>query len=530
MTVWTNRQLTACRTAVARFRDDDGGALTVFSLVLFILMLAFAGVAIDFMRQEAARTRLQYTLDRAILAAADLDQTEDATKVVEDYFEKAGLEEYLVNVDPSTGLNYRIVKAESSANIPSFFLNMVGIDTLVAPAVGVAEERVRQVEISLVLDVSGSMGRNNRLYNLKVAAKEFVDTILAQSKDIDGTDMIHISVIPFSMQVTAGQDLLSYFNVTDEHSYSHCIDFDANDFKTAQITSTQTLQRTAHFDPWSYADRSYRTGASQFICKTEGSREILAYANNASALKSHIDSFFADGNTSMDLGAKWGAALLDPAARHVVTGMVAKGQTDTDFAGRPRDYTETDVLKVMVVMSDGENTTQYQMQGPYASGLSEVWRDPRNGDVSVYDPDRYWTNDKYYRVSENRWRSSPDGGSNAEQLTYPELWNLYSLDGHARYYRYPMYRRSNDFYFWDTGIRDSISSSTKNTRTSQICGAAKAKGVTIFTIGFEAPSVGDATLMDCATSEGHFFDVEGLEISEAFSAIASTINQLRLSQ
>lgn len=514
-----------------RFSRDESGALIIFMLLMFILMLAMAGMAIDFMRQEAARARLQYTLDRAVLAAADLDQTADAKAIVKDYFNKAGLEDYLVKVDPDTGLNYRIVTAEARADIPTFFLNMAGVDQLAAPAAGRAEERVRQVEISLVLDVSGSMGRNSRLTNLKTAAKDFVDTILANAKDESGADKIHISIIPFSMQVTAGEDLLDYFNVSNEHGYSHCVDFASGDFTKAALTTTEPLQRTAHFDPWSYANNSSQIGASHFICKTQASRAILPYSNDAAALKAHIDSFFADGNTSMDVGAKWGTALLDPAARSIVTAMQTDPAftVDSDFVGRPLDYTDPDVLKVLVVMSDGENTTQYQLKDAYDSGLSQVWRDRRNGDVTIYDPNR-GSSSKYYRVAEGAWRSSPDGGSNADQLTYPQLWNLYSLDGHAYYHRYQMYRRWSDFTFWDTGIRTSISPSTKNTRTSQICGAAKAKGITVFTIGFEAPAVGDATLLDCATSDGHFFDVQGLEISEAFSAIASTINQLRLTQ
>ena len=41
---------------------------------------------------------------------------------------------------------------------------------------------------------------------------------------------------------------------------------------------------------------------------------------------------------------------------------------------------------------------------------------------------------------------------------------------------------------------------------------------------------GDATLLDCASSAAHFYDVDGVEISEAFSSIASTINKLKLLQ
>ena len=34
----------------------------------------------------------------------------------------------------------------------------------------------------------------------------------------------------------------------------------------------------------------------------------------------------------------------------------------------------------------------------------------------------------------------------------------------------------------------------------------------------------------CATTPAHFYDVKGLQISEAFRAIASQINELRLTR
>ena len=37
-------------------------------------------------------------------------------------------------------------------------------------------------------------------------------------------------------------------------------------------------------------------------------------------------------------------------------------------------------------------------------------------------------------------------------------------------------------------------------------------------------------MRDCASSPSHFFRVEGVEIEDAFEAIARQINQLRLTQ
>jgi len=59
------------------FLCDENGTVTIFALMMFILMLAAGGIAIDVMRYETQRTQLQYTLDRAVLAAAALNQQED---------------------------------------------------------------------------------------------------------------------------------------------------------------------------------------------------------------------------------------------------------------------------------------------------------------------------------------------------------------------------------------------------------------------------------------------------------------------
>ena len=75
---------------------------------------------------------------------------------------------------------------------------------------------------------------------------------------------------------------------------------------------------------------------------------------------------------------------------------------------------------------------------------------------------------------------------------------------------------------------DYVSGSTKDTRLLNICNAVKAEDVYVYTIGFEAPSTSETLLQNCATTASHYFDVEGTQISQAFSAIAADINRLRL--
>jgi hypothetical protein len=81
-----------------------------------------------------------------------------------------------------------------------------------------------------------------------------------------------------------------------------------------------------------------------------------------------------------------------------------------------------------------------------------------------------------------------------------------------------------------TDMYSSYGTTSKNGLTEDICDAAKAVGIQIYTIAFEASTDGQTVLKNCASSDAQYFDVDGLEISDAFTAIASSIRKLRLTQ
>lgn len=61
------------------------------------------------------------------------------------------------------------------------------------------------------------------------------------------------------------------------------------------------------------------------------------------------------------------------------------------------------------------------------------------------------------------------------------------------------------------------------------CDAAKAKGVTVFTIAFKISNNATAKkLSECASSPAHAYRANGLDIADAFQSIAATIKKLRL--
>ncbi|KAF0172676.1 MAG: hypothetical protein FD162_2266 [Rhodobacteraceae bacterium] len=76
----------------------------------------------------------------------------------------------------------------------------------------------------------------------------------------------------------------------------------------------------------------------------------------------------------------------------------------------------------------------------------------------------------------------------------------------------------------------SDSASAMDIQLQQSCAQAKANGVVVYGIAFEAPTNGQTQIRNCATSAAHYFNATGLQIQSAFRAIASNISQLRLTQ
>lgn len=547
----TMPQQSGLRPFLRGFARKEEGSLMIFGVYVLVLILMVAGIGVDVMRFERDRAELQATLDRAVLAAANLDQIQNPQHVVADYLDKAGLSQYLSSVTVDQGVSYRIVSATANGKMDTQFMRMTGVKSLDIPAVSTAEERVDGVEISLVLDVSGSMNSNSRLKNLKVAAKEFVDTMVTNTE----AGKLSISIVPYATQVSLPTSFLNKFNISAEHAYSNCVNFNGSDFNQTAITQSQPLKRTMHFDPWgNYDGRSYNPMrlVTQPVCESDTAREVAVMTGNASQLKTFINNLSAKGNTSIDVGMKWGTALLDPSLRPVITQMIGEGKISSDFSARPHLYTDNDSLKVIVLMTDGDNTSQFYIKDGYRTGASNIWWNAEEKKYSVYHPGNnsyFWPHDKSWNAhaygnggattycsryrwngSCSQWQTVPPEPGEATALDYPDLWAHTSLLSNLYSNYYPWMNSSAAANEWFYGVYDDVNAGTKDIRTKAICDAAKAERIIVFTIGFEAPNRGKAVLKDCASSDSHYFDVKGLEISDAFSAIASSIRKLRLTQ
>ena len=466
------------RSGVARVKRDERGSATYFSIAMLMMMLAVGGISVDLMQNEMTRTQVQNTLDRAVLAAADLDQPLDPAEVVQDYFNKAGMGQYLTSVGVDEGLNFRTVTARADATTRTRFMQALGVPELAVPARSTAEERISNVEISMVLDISGSMGRNNKMENLHDAAETFINTVLTDANE----DLVSVSIVPYTAQVSAGENIFNGMNMNRlSGNPGWCVDFEDTDFLTTSLRMDGSYEHMQFFDAgWNYDRPVSNPGCPGRDDGIEGSdvreyEQIVAFSQNPAVLTARVNQFAARANTAIHIGMKWGVALLDPSFKPVVQYLGLRNAVDSAFGARPALYSDTETLKTILLMTDGENVNTVRIAD---------WAYSRRN----------------YRVHWTR---------------YPLHWylNNYVYSSEWGDWRYTKYT--------DDHADDML---------SDICQAARDSGIVVWTIGFEVNNDGADVMRDCASSPSHFFRVEGVEITEAFEAIAKQINQLRLTQ
>ena len=230
------RQFIPCHALCGRFMRDENGGITILTLLLLFTMLVLGGMAVDFMRFESQRAQLQSVADRAVLSAAELNQTLDPKDVVTDFFEKAGYADHIIGeptVEDTSG--NRFVSVASEIDVNTFYLRLIGIDTLTAPARSSAIEGTGNVEVSLILDISWSMRLDvpsegkTRIELLRTAAQDFIDDLLLP----EYANQISVNLIPYSQQVRLNDELFAAINT----SPTGVTDYDGGGNVAAQHTN-----------------------------------------------------------------------------------------------------------------------------------------------------------------------------------------------------------------------------------------------------------------------------------------------------
>lgn len=329
-------QMSALGRHLRWFARDCGGSLVVLGLFIFVAMLLVAGLAVDMARYEHERIRMQGAADRAALAATML-RTNPANPspaaLAEAYFVAEGLSGQLGGrVDVvETAHTGRTVTVVPAAAVPSTFMRLVGVNSLSMATPAQANEAIAgqvQLEVVMVLDISGSMNTNNRIANMRNAAAELAETLF------EGTEpgQVALSLVPYNDWVLPPAGFIAHFENLPAGSGA-CIDFQS----------------------WNSVTNSLSAAITRHSCNTTAWRRVVPYLHDLDSALGVINAMQAGGTTSIDLGVRFGALFFDPDIRPAITQMISNGDIDAVFEGRPMDWRAPGVVRAMVLLTDGEN-------------------------------------------------------------------------------------------------------------------------------------------------------------------------------
>jgi Flp pilus assembly protein TadG len=341
------------RLVVERFRRDNSAAAAIqFALMALPLSVAVFGM-VDVSRASAAKGHLQDALDAAALAAARSTATTDE-----------GLQAVGENV-----LTVDLVGSRATLKTSSFKLvdNAV-VATATAEMtpviaglwldgdmeIGAETEVVRaskNIEVALALDITGSMS-GSKIADLRTAAKDLVEMII-QSQQTPFYSKV--ALVPYSMGVNAAGYAASVRGTPTGGTCTTpgCEKFTftnaQGDLRTRSI-STCVSERTgsqAYTDAaptTAFVGRNYAGGNNP--CPTAS---ITPLSSDETALKAQIDTLQASGSTAGQIGLAWGWYMVSPSF----------GYLWPSDDNRPAAYGGDDLLKVVVLMTDGAFNTTY---------------------------------------------------------------------------------------------------------------------------------------------------------------------------
>lgn len=206
-----------------RFRRDESGAFLVLFAVIALVLIATSGAVVDFTYMQTARSRAQNALDAAALALQSKVAEVNAGKTTKDLAEadiksKADqivrerlADSTITSSVTSATINTALDRLDLSATItvPTAFVQLVGIHSITAQLNSRAIRGSTDLEVSMALDVTGSMMPCDRWGNcdstkidaLKTATKNLIGSLISTTQTPTYSKM---ALVPFSYGVNVG--------------------------------------------------------------------------------------------------------------------------------------------------------------------------------------------------------------------------------------------------------------------------------------------------------------------------------------
>jgi len=342
-----------------RFADDRSGNFAITTGVCAMAIMLCSGVALDYSRISATKAALNGALDAALLAtgreASEGVRTDIQLRAwFEDYFyanldgrnvDSAGVEIVSFSVNKADGT----VSAKVSTDFELSFMKLAGRDSVPVSSDAAVSYSSANVELAMMLDVTGSMNERGKIAALRTAATNAIDILLPANAPKGRT---RISLVPYSVSVNAGP------------------------FARKATGQTQTPFVTERWGNEKFTDAAPAQERLAANASYGPAQAIVPLSSDPAVLKSTIASFTGIGGTAGHLGVAWSYYTLSPEWRGVWPAQ-----------SKPANYRSANVRKIALLMTDGEFNTIYAPAGSRYNSSSfavELCKSMKRDGIVVY--------------------------------------------------------------------------------------------------------------------------------------------------
>ena len=191
-----------------RFAKDESGVFAVLFGLMAIVLIALGGATVDYVSLEQTRQRAQVALDAAALALQPEIYEDTVTEELIRQRAEAIVLERIGDISLlAAGVDQIDVDTEAGRltlggyfSVPTMFVRLVGVDDLGATFTSEVVRGSVDVEVSVALDVTGSMG-GQRIEDLKDAVEELVSIIVQDQQE---PTYSKVALAPYSQAINAG--------------------------------------------------------------------------------------------------------------------------------------------------------------------------------------------------------------------------------------------------------------------------------------------------------------------------------------
>jgi Flp pilus assembly protein TadG len=530
--------------SAARFARERRGSMLTWAALLMVPLLGFTGLGVDTSRAYLMKARMGQALDAAALAAgrsnADQASSEQRGNMVFKANMPAGFMDAAVT-GPTFVFNNdkKTVAASASAAVPTYFAQLVGHRTFVVSSSSEVKRNANSLEISLVLDITGSMS-GSKITDLKTAAKDLIETVVWEDQS---EYYSKVAIVPYSNAVNSG---------------AYAAQLRGSVPAPKSITGATKANPVVITAP----NHGFNNGDKVFITGVKGMTQINNDPDHSPTATTNpqywivsdksTNSFELKRSNGSDAkGKNWGKYTSAGSIYCLTDGCAYYHFTSASSTSR--------ILQISTCVSERTGSQAYTDAAPSTALVGRAY--PADGNpcpsstILPLTSNKTTLKDKVDALTINGSTAGQIGIGWGWYMISPEFGSLWPSGSVPAAYstqellKIAVIMTDGDFnspycngvISKDAGSGSGSSSdhincnATNGSSASQAlkqCQAMKAKGVIVFTVGFELDTTAAKDLMkQCATNETYaYLASNGAALKEAFRSIAINISRLRLSR